>query len=171
MKWILFFFSSIAFAQPELQTVSLDLEQYVGKWYEIATIPQSFQKNCVATTATYTKRKDGDIDIINQCRFKTLDGTLKTAHGKAWVPDAQEPGKLKVRFFWPFSGKYWVLKVGPKYEYAVVGHPNRKYLWILSRKTTLDETIYEKLCQELKVQGYDLSTVKKTLQPAQADTP
>jgi len=164
MKWMLFFLTTIAFAQEEMKTVALDLDRYVGKWYEIASIPQRFQRGCVGTTATYKKRKDGDVDILNECRMKTLQGPWKTARGKAWVVDSKEPGKLEVRFFWPFKGKYWVLEVGSQYEYAVVGHPDRKYLWILSRTPLLEEGVYQAILKRMQQVGYDLSQVQKTTQ-------
>lgn len=149
----------------QLQTVSaVDLSRYMGKWYEIASFPQWFQKGCVASAATYTLRKDGDVDVLNQCREKTLDGKPKEAKGKAWVVDPKSNAKLKVRFFWPFSGHYWIIDLGAEYEYAVVGHPNRKYLWILSRSPRMDPAVYDTIVERLKKQQYDVTRLKKTLQ-------
>ena len=151
---------------PPLQTVDhVDLNRYMGKWYEIASFPQWFQKNCVASSATYTLRKDGDVDVVNQCREKILDGKIKDAKGKAWVVDRRSNAKLKVRFFWPFSGDYWIIDLGTDYEYAVVGHPKRNYLWILSRSTKMDPATYAGILERLKKQHYDLDRLKSTLQP------
>ena len=86
----------------------VDINRYLGTWYEIATIPARFQKNCVAVTATYGLRDDGKISVINKCREGTLDGKLKSIKGKAWVVDKKTNAKLKVQFFWPFSGDYWI---------------------------------------------------------------
>ena len=155
-------------SKPPLQTVPhVDLNRYMGQWYEIASFPQWFQKNCVATIATYTLRKDRDVDVLNQCRDKTLDGKPKDAKGKAWVVDSQSNAKLKVRFFWPFSGDYWIIDLGENYQYAVVGHPKRNYLWILSRSAHMDLAVYDGILERLKEQHYDLTRLKKTLQPAE----
>jgi apolipoprotein D and lipocalin family protein len=152
---------------PPLRTVDrVDLTHYMGEWYEIASFPQRFQKGCVASRATYTVRKDGDVDVFNQCRDKTLDGKLREAKGKAWVIDTKSNAKLKVRFFWPFSGDYWIIDLGTDYQYAVVGHPNRNYLWILSRSPQMDPEIYDGIIERLKKQHYDVNRLNKTLQPA-----
>ncbi len=151
---------------PPVQTVPrVDLKQYMGTWYEIASFPQRFQKGCVASMATYSLRKDGKVDVLNQCRNETLDGKLRTANGRAWIVDPHTNAKLKVRFFWPFSGDYWIIDLGPGYEYAVVGHPKRTYLWILSRKRQMDSQTYEGIMERLKSQHYDVGRLKKTLQP------
>jgi len=153
---------------PPLATVSyVDIDRYMGKWYEIASFPQWFQKGCVATTAMYTLRKDGDVDVLNQCREKTLDGKEKRAKGKAWVVDKKSNAKLKVRFFWPFSGDYWIIDLGDDYQYAVVGHPKRKYLWILSRTPQMDQQAYDTILAKLGDLQYDLTPLQKTLQPAE----
>jgi len=153
---------------PPLQTVpKVELERYMGKWYEIASFPQRFQKGCVASMATYSLRDDGKVDVVNECRDKALDGKLRRAKGKAWVVDKKTNAKLKVSFFWPFSGDYWIIDLGANYEYAVVGHPKRTYLWILSRNRKLDAGTYEAILQRLKAQHYDLSPLNKTLQPSQ----
>ena len=109
----------------ELKTVQyVDLERYLGKWYEIAKYPVVFEKNLVAVTATYSIRDDGKIKVTNAGRKKTLDGKEKIAVGKAWVIDKKTNAKLKVQFFWPFSGDYWIIELGKDYEYAVVGSKN-----------------------------------------------
>jgi apolipoprotein D and lipocalin family protein len=143
----------------------VDLGRYIGTWYEIATIPQRFQKDCVAVTATYTLRDDGTIAVLNKCRKRTLDGELKEANGKAWVVDKKTNAKLKVRFFWPFKGDYWIIELDADYQYAVVGHPGRKYLWILCRTPQMEEPLYQDLLQRIANKGYDLSLIKRTLQP------
>jgi apolipoprotein D and lipocalin family protein len=151
---------------PPLAVVEhLDLQRYLGKWYEIASIRQSFQKNCVATTANYSLRSNGSIDVLNECRKFTLDGKLDRARGKAWIPNSSEPAKLLVQFFWPFRGDYWVIELGDNYEYAVVGHPSRKYLWILSRTPQMDGHLYDDIMVRLKNDGYDLTRIQTTLQP------
>ena len=148
---------------PVRSVDKVDLGRYVGKWYEIATIPMSFQKGCVGVTATYTIREDGDVDVVNTCRKEQLDGPERSARGKAWSVDPSN-AKLEVRFFWPFHGAYWVIDLGPDYEYAVVGHPSREYLWILSRKPQMDDATYDGILSRLRAQEYDLSLLLKTPQ-------
>lgn len=153
--------------QKALEVVPrVDLERYLGTWYEIATIPQRFQKDCVGVTATYTLRDDGTIEVLNKCRKKTLDGEIKTVKGKAWVVDKDTNAKLKVQFFWPFRGDYWIIQLDPDYQYAVVGHPGRKYLWVLCRTPQMDEPLYQELVQRIANVGYDPSLIKRTLQPS-----
>lgn len=150
----------------ELQVVpSVDLQRYLGKWYEIARYPAPFEKNCVAVTAEYALRADGKISVINSCRKGTLDGPEKAAHGTAWVTDKTTNAKLRVRFFWPFSGAYWIIELGNNYEYAVVGHPKRKYLWILSRTPHMDDALYADILKKIAAHAYDLAPIEKTLQP------
>jgi apolipoprotein D and lipocalin family protein len=164
--WILAGVLALANDLPELKTVAhVDLRQYLGTWYEIASFPQRFQKGCVASKAIYSLRDDGDIRVINECSNETLDGKLRSNEGKAWVTDKESNSKLRVQFFWPFSGAYWIIDLGKNYEYAVVGHPDRDYLWILSRKTSLRPEVYEGILQRLREQHYDLGPLRKTLQP------
>lgn len=151
---------------PRLQTVEhLDINRYLGKWYEIASFPQRFSRGCVGSTATYSLKRNGKIKVFNECRLNTLDGRYKSATGTAWRPNRHEPGKLKVRFFWPFSAKYWVIDLADDYSYAVVGHPNRKYLWILSRTPQMDARTYEDILIRVKNMHYDLTKLKLTPQP------
>jgi len=144
----------------------------LGKWYEIATIPQRFQKGCVGVTADYVLRKNGDIEVVNTCREGTLDGRVRTARGKARVVDKATNAKLKVSFFWPFWGAYWIIGLDAEYRWAVVGHPSRDYLWILSRSPQMDQATYDDILRLIAEKGYDLTRIKKTLQPAiDVDTP
>ncbi len=134
----------------------VDLNRYLGTWHEIARLPMFFQRNCVSdVTAVYSLRPDGKIGVLNQCRQK--DGTLRRASGTARVVDQSTNAKLKVSFFWPFSGDYWILQLGPNYEYAMVGEPRRKYLWILSRQPELDEQTYLNLMAKARLLGFDTS--------------
>lgn len=149
---------------PELKTVpKVEISRYLGTWYEIASFPQWFQKDCAATTATYTLRPDGQIDVLNACRKGGLDGPPEQARGRAYAVD-ETATKLKVTFFWPFYGDYWVIDLAPDYSYAVVGHPSRDYLWILSRTPRLDQATYDGILTRLTGQGYDLSRLNRTAQ-------
>jgi apolipoprotein D and lipocalin family protein len=157
----------LAGGEKPLQTVPfVDLQRYLGRWYEIATIPSRFQKGCVGVTATYTARPDGTIGVLNRCRQHTLDGEERSISGKAWVVDRTTNAKLKVQFFWPFVGSYWIIELDPEYRYAVVGHPRRTYLWILSRTPQMEETLYAALIDRIAAHGYDVRRIVRTLQPA-----
>ena len=148
---------------PPLQVVPrVDLERYTGTWFEIARFPHRFQEGCVASSATYTLRSDGAIEVLNQCRKGSPDGEISSVRGKAWVVDKETNAKLKVSFFWPFSGAYWIIDLGENYDYAVVGHPNRKYLWILSRTPQMEDSLYQRILEKLRNQSYDLSKLIQT---------
>lgn len=151
---------------PPLQTVPrVDLNRYLGTWYEISSFPQRFQLGCTATTATYSLRKDGDIDVVNRCNKGSLDGPQDIAKGRARVVDTSTNAKLEVSFFRPFWGEYWIIDLGERYEYAVVGHPGRDYLWILSRTPSMDEGVYRSILERLTAQGYETSRLVRTVQP------
>ena len=154
---------------PPATVPSLDLNRYLGTWYEIASFPQSFQEGCVATTATYSLREDGDVRVFNRCRDLRLDGPERTATGRARLSPHPSGARLKVSFFWPFWGDYWVLELGEDYEYAVVGDPSRDYLWILSRTPTLDEATYEAIVARLTAQGYEIERLRRTPQATHAE--
>jgi apolipoprotein D and lipocalin family protein len=142
---------------PPLQTVPhVDLERYLGTWYEIASFPQRFQRGCTATSATYRLREDGDVDVLNRCRLGSPQGKEKSARGRARVVDRASNARLEVSFFRPFWGQYWIVDLGQDYEYAVVGHPSRDYLWILGRTPAMDPAVYEAIVARLRVQGYEV---------------
>jgi len=142
----------------------VDIEKYLGKWYEIASFPQSFQKGCNCSTAEYIKTDKDYIRVINSCRKDSTDGKLKIADGKAWVVDKTTNAKLEVQFFWPFRGDYWIIDLAEDYSYAVVGHPNRKYLWILSRKPQMDDNLYNSIVERCKSKGFDITILQRTNQ-------
>ena len=148
----------------DLTTVSVvDLDRYLGKWYEIARYPNRFQKQCVGdTTATYSLREDGKVVVVNICR--KADGSLSNAKGTARVVDNQTKAKLKVTFFWPFSGDYWIIGLDPDYRWAVVGEPTRKYLWILAREPHMSDAEYSKALQIVREKGFDEHRLQMTLQ-------
>ena len=137
----------------------VELEKYLGKWFEIAHLPARFQEGCTDTTATYTLSKDGNISVLNECR---RNGKVKLAKGKAKVVDKNSGAKLKVTFFWPFYGDYWIIDLGKDYNYAVVGTPNRKYLWILSRTPQMADKLFSQLIESAKSKGFDVSKLIKT---------
>ncbi len=149
----------------KLQTVpNVDLNKYVGKWYEIASYPQIFQKGCHCTTAEYTLSEKGYMIVENRCNRDSVNGKQSYIKGKAFVEKNSGNAKLKVQFFWPFKAKYWIIDLADDYSYAVVSHPNKKYLWILSRKSKMDDTVYQEIISRLKLNGFDLSKLQKTKQ-------
>jgi apolipoprotein D and lipocalin family protein len=149
---------------PELRTVAhVELPRYLGIWYEIANFPQSFQRGCTASTATYALRPDGDIDVVNRCRKDSPDGPEKVARGRARVVDKITNAKLEVSFFRPFWGDYWIIDLGASYEYAVVGHPGRDYLWILARQPRLEPAVYDGIVARLAAQGYETRRLVRTV--------
>ena len=147
----------------------VELERYTGTWYEIASFPQSFQRGCTATTAVYTLRRDGEIDVLNRCRKGSLDGKEKSVRGRARVVDRTTNAKLSVTFFRPFRGDYWIIDLADDYSYAVVGHPSRDYLWILSRTPTMDDATWEGIMTRLQAQGYETKRLARTAQISHAE--
>lgn len=161
--------------EPLAVVPSVDLERYAGKWYEIARLPFRFEKNCASdTTATYTLRADNQIAVLNQCRQS--NGELQSASGVARVADERDANsKLKVRFapaalsFLPFVwGDYWIIELGADYEYAIVGTPDRKYLWILSRAPQIDSALYAELLGKIRAHKFDAGKLIKTEQTARS---
>jgi len=158
--------SALFFISPSysIETVPfVDLERYLGTWYEIASYPAFFQKGCVATKATYSLRTDGRIDVLNECRKNSLTGPIKTAKGVATVMDEETNAKLKVRFF-IFSGDYWIIDLDKDYAWAVVSNPSQRYLWILSREKKLEESLLNGILQRLKENHFDLTKLQMTPQ-------
>ena len=149
---------------PELQVVAhVDIERYLGKWYEIALYPNWFEEGCFRSTAFYEKLDNGQIKVTNRCRMYGSEGELNEAIGKANIVDKRTNAKLKVQFFWPFKGDYWIIDLDKDYQYAVVSEPARQYLWILSRSPNLDNQTLEQLKNKIREKGFDLSYLKKTL--------
>ena len=152
-----------------LETVPrVDLDRYLGTWYEIARYPHRFQAGCVASTARYARTSDGRIRVENECRDGSPGGALRRVTGVAEVVKGDPSNaKLEVEFFWPFRGAYWIIELDPDYQYAVVGHPSRAYLWILARRPTMDDALYKELLRRVALHGYDLTPIERTAQPAE----
>ncbi len=159
---------------PHLQTVDyVELDHYLGKWYEIARFDQKFQKDCTATTAEYSLREDGDIKVINSCHLKSPDGEFKQSTARAWIVDDTTNAKLKVQFFLTglklpfFAGNYWILDLGEEgngpYTHSIVGDKSGDYLWILARSPKMEEAKYKELVQRAKDMGFDTSKLLKTI--------
>jgi len=146
----------------DLLTVkSVDIEKYMGKWYDIASFPQRFQKGCYNTTATYTLSPKGHVIVENACNKNSLDGKVSGIKGKAFVVKNSGNAKLKVQFFWPFKADYWIIDLADDYSYAVVSEPTKNYLWILSRTPEMDSTVYENILLKLVFKGFDVAKLQK----------
>ncbi|KAF1718363.1 hypothetical protein CSC74_05675 [Pseudoxanthomonas yeongjuensis] len=154
-------------ANPVVSVPQLDISRYAGQWYEIAHLPTSFQAKCIGDiTATYTLGEDTHIGVRNACR--TADGGIRVAEGLA-RPVEGYPGRLEVRFVpdwlsWvPFVwADYWVIDLDPGYTWAVVGEPDREYLWILSREPSMDRVLFEQIKARAIAMGYDLGLLVVT---------
>jgi apolipoprotein D and lipocalin family protein len=167
----LFLASKKSSAQELTVVDSVDLQQYVGTWYEIARLPNRFQEECTGNvTATYTILESGEIKVVNRCQKEKDE--YSEAEGIAHRASNEEPNsKLKVRFapsflsFLPFVwGNYWIIDLAPDYSYAVIGEPNREYLWVLARTPKLEENIFQEILGRVKKQGYDLKELIYTKQ-------
>jgi apolipoprotein D and lipocalin family protein len=141
----------------------VDLKRYLGRWYEIARYEQRFERGCEGVTADYSLRTDGKIDVLNRCRKG--DGKVHDAHGIAKVVDRASNAKLKVSFFGPFYGNYWVLDHADDYSWSIVGEPSGRYLWLLARDAELDVQAREGLVGRARALGYDTNLLVGTKQP------
>lgn len=150
---------------PEPRTVErVDLGRYAGRWYEIARLPQGFEKGCAGVTATYTLREDGKVGVVNRCEQGRVGGKSRDISGVARVTNAPANTKLKVMFFWPFEGDYWVFRLNDDYTTAAVGSPDRKSLWILHRSPEMSEEEYGALVGSLKSDGFPVEKLERTPQ-------
>ncbi|EJF09517.1 MULTISPECIES: lipocalin family protein [Pontibacter] len=159
-----FIISSCSSTNAPLETVpAVDLERYMGKWYEIASIPQRFTKGCQCTTANYElNTEEGYVEVYNSCLKEDKVSDVK---GKAFPVEGSNNSKLKVQFFWPFKGDYWILELDPAYRYVMVGSPDRESLWFLSRTPTMDDATYARLEQLAKSKGFPVEQLQMTGQP------
>lgn len=148
---------------PLTAVSSVDLARYSGTWYEIARLPMWFQRHCVDSKAVYSSRPDGSIGVHNECVTDT--GTTSRADGVATVVDPKTNARLAVVFDnWfaklfssPREGNYWILDLDPEYRTALVGTPDRRYLWILSRDRQLDDPTYQRLVEKGRQLGFPVS--------------
>jgi apolipoprotein D and lipocalin family protein len=139
----------------------VDLGRYKGTWYEIARLPNSFERKLKCISATYQLREDGKITVLNKGYYISDPTKSSTAKGVAWIPDKTSPGKLKVQFFWPFSGDYWIMYLDKDYRYVLVGEPSLKYLWILCREKKMDDQTFQMLISKATEVGYKVNSIIK----------
>lgn len=149
---------------------SVDLNKYLGRWYEYARYENRFERDCEGVTADYSLRDDGMIKVVNTCHQDSVDGKIKTAEAKAKIVTGSDNAKLKVSFFGPFYGDYWVLDHAKDYSWSIVGEPSGRYLWLLFRNphpSAKDLSVVESRVKQL---GYDLTLLRKTKQPANSNS-
>lgn len=147
----------------DLPTVEkVELNKYIGSWHEIARFEHFFEKGCKNVSATYELKDDGNIKVINRCQMIETN-KKKEVTGVAYAID-ETNSKLKVSFFRPFYGDYWIIELADDYSYSVVGAPNREYLWILSRTKILDNSIIEDLLPKISALGFDTNKFIWTIQ-------
>jgi len=140
----------------------VDLKRYVGLWYELARYENGFERNCEAVTAAYRALPDGSIQVVNSCRRGSIDGRLAVAKGRARVVQGSANAKLKVSFFGPFFGDYWVLDHADDYSWSIVGEPSGRFLWILARDPNPDSATREHLQARVESLGYDPRLIRQT---------
>jgi apolipoprotein D and lipocalin family protein len=160
---------TVSAADPPVRTVPrVDVDRYLGDWYEVARFPNRFQRRCLGDVrASYARRTDGRLDVVNRCRGD--EGTVE-AHGVARIVDMTTNARLKVRFAPAFLsflpqvwGDYWVIGLADDYSWAVVGSPDRDYLWLLARAPTLDAASYEKALDSARSNGFALDRLARTI--------
>ena len=155
---------------PPLVTVpDVDLGRYMGVWYEVSRYPNTFQKGLVGVTAEYRLQRNGKIAVTNRGFKEALDGPVKQSRATGWLAKPEDSTIWKVQFFWPFKADYWIIDLCSDYQFAVVGQPSRKYLWVLSRTPSLPDEVYRKILNRLEKKGYDSSRLVRTQQPAVSD--
>jgi apolipoprotein D and lipocalin family protein len=146
-----------------LETVkTVDLKKYSGKWYEIARYPNRFEKGCRCVTAEYTLSPKGHVIVTNRCL--RANDTWSSIRGKAFAVRNSGNAKLKVQFFWPFRGNYWIIDLAEDYSHSVVSDPGRKYLWILSRTKSIAPEVHDAILKRLSENGFDLIKLERTEQ-------
>ncbi|MFT6395491.1 MAG: apolipoprotein D and lipocalin family protein [Bradymonadia bacterium] len=143
-----------------LETVeSVEIERYLGLWYEIARFPNPFEEDCEAPTAEYALRDNGRLSVTNTCRLGSVDGERDVANGRARVVDEVTNAKLKVSFFGPFWGNYWVIGLADDYSLAMVGEPSGRYLWILARAPQISDAVRDDALGRLEALGYQVGAL------------
>ena len=171
---IIFLLSHAVYSETTVHPVEyVDLNRYQGTWYEVASYPQIYQRNCVHSQANYALDSEGQVIVTNSCYNKQLNGRLKQVQGTARVVDQESNAKLKVKFsgtLWSIfipEGDYWIIELDPNYQWAVVGEPKKKALWILSRVPYMSQSLYNQITEKIRTNhGYDTSKLRVGLAPA-----
>lgn len=149
----------LAAAEPLTTVESVDLARYAGTWFEAARTPNRFQKKCAGDVrATYTVEGPEKVRVVNQCR----KANGETSIAKGWAKVGESTAKLRVSFFWPFYGDYWVLALDPEYRWVVVGEPDRENLWLLTREQNPPVELVQRMTEMAAKKGYDVSRLVRT---------
>jgi apolipoprotein D and lipocalin family protein len=146
-----------------LDVAKVELGRMQGKWFEIATLPRPSQAGCTGTTAEYQLKSKTELLVVNECHEGDLEGAVRRVAARAVVTDAATPAKLSLDFGFAY-GDYWIIEVGDDYDYAVVGHPTRDYLWILSRQRTLPKATLDGVLQRAQSRGFPVGILTYTQQ-------
>ncbi len=141
---------------------SVELDRYLGQWFELARYDAGFQRDCDAVTADYSRRDDGNISVVNRCRRGGVNGRESVAQGRARIVADSQGARLRVSFFGPFWGDYWVLDRAEDYSWAIVGEPSGRYLWILARRADGGDAEYQRLVERARGLGYDTALLRRT---------
>lgn len=144
-----------------LDVANVDLARMQGKWFEVAKLPRASQAGCTGTTAEYQLRSATQLLVVNECHQGNLQGPVKRVAARAVVTDPSVPAKLSLDFGMAF-GDYWIIETGDHYEYAVVGHPTRDYLWILSRERSLPQATLAGILERAKARGFPTGILEYT---------
>ncbi len=156
------FFSLFAGSAPNKTVTHVDLKRFAGTWYSMYSIPTMFDKGSRETTTHYTLNNDGYFDVVTTCKDGD-EGKIKTVKSKIF-PDKNNAtnGEMKAQFIWPIKVDYWVVDLADDYSWVVVGHPDHRFLFIMSRKPEMDKALYSKIVEHCKEMGY--ATEKLTSQ-------
>jgi apolipoprotein D and lipocalin family protein len=154
---------ALACQSEPLDVARVDLSRMQGKWFEIAKLPRPSQAGCTGTTAEYRLKSPSELLVVNECHEGSLQGPLKRVAARAVASDPSVPAKLSLDFGFAY-GDYWIIEVGDDYEYAVVGHPTRDYLWILSRQSTLPKPQLDGVVERAKNRGFPVGILSFTEQ-------
>jgi len=151
--------------QPQKLVEKVDMERFMGTWYEIARFPNFFQNDqSVGGSDTYEKLANGEYQVTYSWQEKNFGQAVQKMKGKFWIDNPEVMGQMKVQFLWPFAADYWLIDLDKNYNYIVVGYPDRSMLWILSKEKTLSEEVYQQILRNLKEQQYDISKLIKVPQ-------
>lgn len=156
---LLFVFITACHKTDKIQSTpvtNFNVSNYLGQWYEIARTDNRFEKNCTDVTANYTLRQDGGLDVSNKC---LVHSKPKVATGRAYLKSSPNIGSLKVSFFWPLYGNYNIVYLDKDYQHAVVDGGSKEYLWILSRRKTIDDQTLATLLEKIRQNGFDINTL------------
>jgi apolipoprotein D and lipocalin family protein len=154
---------ALACQSEPLDVAQVDLSRMQGKWFEIAKLPRPSQAGCTGTTAEYQLKSSTELLVVNECHEGNLHGAVKRVAARAVASDANVPAKLSLDFGFAY-GDYWIIEVGPDYEYAVVGHPTRDYLWILSRERSLPKDTLDGVLARARNRGFPIGILSYTEQ-------